>query len=405
MDLDIVIQGIYLLFTMMILFSSYHDNKSDNHANQLMNKIFICVMLKISFTIGTLILSQLKILSLLNLMCIIGEFSIAVPLVIFYLDYIKEIVCIKEIIPSRLIVVIKIYCCCTLVLDIISLFGYVVFTTMLVLVFVLIYILLIKCKKGLSKREFCFLKIYMLAPFLGVFLQMLIHTRFDFINLGTMLGIMTMYMTIHMDRGREIALQEKEMISNEVAIMMSQIQPDFLYNALNNIYYIDNQNPKQLQKSIGDFAEYMRYNLDSIRCKQLVYFEKELSHIRTFLYFKNAQNDNQIQVSYNIETTEFRVPILSVQAIVENSINRELRQKNNEVILIINTKEYKDHFEIIIIDNSTRLEIKDTEADINECIEVENVRHRLYDMVGANIFIESNTERERVVTIRIPKGD
>lgn len=81
---------------------------------------------------------------------------------------------------------------------------------------------------------------------------------------------------------RESAIKQKAEMELEVAnsrarIMLSQIQPHFLYNALQAIMAIDG-NPDETIDAIGDFGKYLRENLDVITSGDMVPFEKELTH-------------------------------------------------------------------------------------------------------------------------------
>lgn len=58
------------------------------------------------------------------------------------------------------------------------------------------------------------------------------------------------------------------------AVMISQIQPHFLYNALNTIKYLIKRDPKAAEKAVISFSKYLRGNMESITQKLLSRLKK-----------------------------------------------------------------------------------------------------------------------------------
>jgi len=80
---------------------------------------------------------------------------------------------------------------------------------------------------------------------------------------------------------REIKQKELELINNRVEIMLSQIQPHFLYNSLSVIKYLCDTDPQKAKETVVEFSKYLRSNLDSLAQNKLISFEKELNHTET----------------------------------------------------------------------------------------------------------------------------
>ena len=81
----------------------------------------------------------------------------------------------------------------------------------------------------------------------------------------------------------EKQVMERKLQESQISIMLSQIQPHFLYNTLNSIYQLCETNPMRARSMVNYFAEYLRNNLSSLEEPGLISFETELSHIRTYL--------------------------------------------------------------------------------------------------------------------------
>ena len=78
-----------------------------------------------------------------------------------------------------------------------------------------------------------------------------------------------------------------ELEQSRIAVMLSQIQPHFLYNSLTSVMDLCDSNPKQAKAAIADFADYLRGNLSSLKTENLISFRTELEHIQSIYDWKN----------------------------------------------------------------------------------------------------------------------
>ena len=79
-----------------------------------------------------------------------------------------------------------------------------------------------------------------------------------------------------LEKSKMIAEQNQILLEQQTQIMISQIQPHFIYNTLTAIYQLCDMDTKLAQKMIQNFSTYMRANMDCIRSKEPILFEKEL---------------------------------------------------------------------------------------------------------------------------------
>ena len=80
----------------------------------------------------------------------------------------------------------------------------------------------------------------------------------------------------------EIKKLEKELEESRIAILLSQMQPHFIHNILNVIYYLIGKDPIAAQGAISKFSDHLRNNLEAISQKELITFRKELDHIHPY---------------------------------------------------------------------------------------------------------------------------
>ncbi|SFG19053.1 sensor histidine kinase [Oribacterium sp. WCC10] len=224
------------------------------------------------------------------------------------------------------------------------------------------------------------------------------------IYLSVTLGILMVYTFMHVQQSIELKRKENALTQERLSIMMSQIQPHFLYNSLNSIYYLCTKDPEMAQKAIGEFSDYLRGNLDSLRTKEPVPFEKELDHIQNYLALEKMRFDDDLTIVYDIQVKNFKLPALSVQPIVENAVKYGVCKSPDGGTVTISTREYDDRYEIIVDDDGVGgyTEAK-REYDGRSHIGIQNVRERLKLQCQGTLDIVSVPGEGTTVTITIPK--
>ena len=198
----------------------------------------------------------------------------------------------------------------------------------------------------------------------------------------------------------EMKLQE-----SQISIMLSQIQPHFLYNTLNSIYQLCETNPMRARSMVNFFAEYLRNNLSSLEETGLISFETELSHIKTYLEIEKIRFEDTLEIEYDINCDDFSLPVLTVQPIVENAIKHGTSKKRGGGKVTISTEENKVSYLIKVCDTGCGFDPSKPKDDGKRHVGIENVRQRLFNMCGGTLSIESEVGKGTLATIIIPKGD
>ena len=90
--------------------------------------------------------------------------------------------------------------------------------------------------------------------------------------------------------------------------MLSQIQPHFLFNALNTIEYLCEEDPPVAARATNDFARYLRGNMDSLMGSQMVSFRNELEHLAHYVAIEQLRYPS-IKVEYDVRADDFLVQI------------------------------------------------------------------------------------------------
>ena len=212
---------------------------------------------------------------------------------------------------------------------------------------------------------------------------------------------------------RQVILDHKAVIKNKklkeeleqsrIAVMLSQIQPHFLYNSLTSVMDLCDRNPKQAKAAIADFADYLRGNLSSLKTENLISFGTELEHIKKYLRLEKLRFQNELEIVYDIQSKDFMLPSLSVQPLVENAVKHGVGQKVGGGTVNIHTYETESDYVIRITDDGVGFEVGEYQDDESTHIGIENIKKRLDMMMNARLEIESKMGEGTIACILIPK--
>ena len=202
---------------------------------------------------------------------------------------------------------------------------------------------------------------------------------------------------------------EKERFEAEVQVMVSQIRPHFVYNTLSSIAILCDIDPKTAKEAAITFAKYLRANMDALKQKAPVPFAVELEHLKNYLYIEKLRFADALNVEYDIQTTDFELPILSIQPLVENAVKHGVGMKKYGGTVKIVTKETDTAYEVVVSDDGVGFDPEEarirqeTKSDGKSHVGMENTKKRLKEMCGADIVIESRIGEGTTARVIIPK--
>ena len=193
------------------------------------------------------------------------------------------------------------------------------------------------------------------------------------------------------------------MAAQHARIIMTQIQPHFLFNTIATFKALCRKDPDKAAELADKFGSYLRQNLDSIDTAELIPFEKELEHTRLYAEIEMVRFEN-IRVDYNIEDKDFLIPSLTIQPLVENAIRHGVRIREEGIIKVHSFYQTGNHV-ISIEDNGIGFDPERVEDDHQKHIGISNVRERIEMMCRGSLTIESRINEGTVATIRIPQKE
>jgi len=197
---------------------------------------------------------------------------------------------------------------------------------------------------------------------------------------------------------------EKKLTESRISIMLSQIQPHFLYNALAVISRLCDKDPAEAKKTIINFSNYLRANMNLLERTEPIPFINELNHTIGFMNLEMAMYGEALKVIYDIQTEDFKIPALTVQPIVENAVKHGIGKKEGGGTITISTKETESDYQVVIQDDGAGFNPEKDTDDGEQHVGIKNVRFRLSAQCGGSLKIESKQGGGgTIAVITIPK--
>jgi len=115
-------------------------------------------------------------------------------------------------------------------------------------------------------------------------------------------------------------LLEKEKTENELQFLKSQMNPHFLFNAINSIYVLIRKDPEFAAVTLVKFADMLRYQLYECNADEIP-IEKEIVYLDNYIELEKLRKGNAIDIRYTVSgnTCDFPLAPLLIIPFVENA--------------------------------------------------------------------------------------
>ena len=245
-------------------------------------------------------------------------------------------------------------------------------------------------KRSARVNRFIFFT-YSIFPVIGVVVDYT-HHGLSLTGAGFAISILAIYTSIYRTRRKELEAQKN-------ALMLSQINPHFIYNTLSTIAAMCDTVPAQAKYLTLDFARYLRGNINSLTGDSMIPFDRELEHVECYLKIEKARFRDRLNVIYSIGCSDFQIPPLTLQPLVENAVKHGITQKAAGGTVKICTYEQEERIVIEIIDDGIGFDVETAEMHVG----VKNVRDRIAALCRGDMTVKSTDGIGTRITLEIPK--
>lgn len=158
------------------------------------------------------------------------------------------------------------------------------------------------------------------------------------------------YFTYHyFERYNKSLKYDASMIEIELNNLKSQLNPHFIFNALNSIRALVDENPSKSKQAINQLSNILRSSLASDK-KGLTKFDDELKIVKDYLGLESIRFEERLKTEFDIhpESQKFLVPPLMIQTLVENGIKHGISKLTPGGVIQLKTFVENNHLKIHI---------------------------------------------------------
>jgi two-component system LytT family sensor kinase len=188
----------------------------------------------------------------------------------------------------------------------------------------------------------------------------------------------------------------------ELRALQAQINPHFLFNALNALYGTIPRSADGARRTVLNLAEIFRYFLQNDR--SVIELSEELKIIRAYLEVEQLRLGNRLRVEIDVDDTaaSTQIPPLSIQPLVENAVKHGVARRTGPGHVVLRIRRNP---------NSVRVEVRDSGGEVlpsdgsHNGVGLDNVRQRLRLTYGPASNLSIGVEGgETIVSFEIPTG-
>lgn len=282
-------------------------------------------------------------------------------------------------------------------------------TIALILLFIIIYLLAKKVSKPINKLSKMMLQVEN-ANYLKVMSESAASGPKEVIILDKSFISMIQRIKSLMDN---VITEQTNQRKAEFNALTNQINPHFLYNTLDSIVYlIDENDNEKASKMVMALAKFFRISIS--KGKEKIFVEDELEHVRNYCLIQKIRYEDRFNYEIEMEpdVSRYQIIKLILQPLVENSLVHGLRNKDEGGLVKIKAFKKDKFLQFTIWDNGFGLLPESLEilnAEIRDKtsyngVGLKNIYQRLKIFYGnlADVIIESEPDEYCQITIKIP---
>ena len=170
-------------------------------------------------------------------------------------------------------------------------------------------------------------------------------------------SIYFMYHYVMKSRKQQMDTLQLEALVKELELktIKAHINPHFIFNSLNSIRALVDENPKRARAAITELSNILRSSLSSEK-SETVSFNEELQIVKDYLALENMRFEDRLQIEYDVddETLGQQVPPMMLQTLVENAIKHGISKQVKGGLVKI-TSDIKGSYHELSVQNTGHL--------------------------------------------------
>ena len=257
----------------------------------------------------------------------------------------------------------------------------------------------VRRRSELSRKRFCAALVF-LVPLTAALLVQMFTSAFLLVDAAMTVSALSMFVVVVSEQIERYVRLQQEAARQRASIAVLQMRPHFIHNTMTSIYYLCDQDPKLAKQVTMDFNTYLRKNLAAIAKDGPIPFAEELEHARAYLAVEQAQFASKLAIGFDTPHTQFKVPPLTLQPLVENAVKHGMTPETVPLHITVRTRETEAGSEVIVEDDGPGF---DPAVADDPHTTLANVRQRLQMMCGGALEIAPRVGGGTVAKVTIPQ--
>jgi LytS/YehU family sensor histidine kinase len=191
----------------------------------------------------------------------------------------------------------------------------------------------------------------------------------------------------------------------ELKALKAQINPHFLFNALNSVNSLMVKDPERAREMNAQLAGILRYALDGSE-KEIVTLRQEMDFVEDYLGIEKIRLGNKLQIQINVGDglMDIKVPPMTLQPIVENAIKHGIAGRAKGGSVSISAEVVNDKLKFQVHDTGIGIDNLENNAVFERGVGLRNTLERLKRLYDDNFSfsIQNNNPSGCIVTLCIP---
>lgn len=222
-------------------------------------------------------------------------------------------------------------------------------------------------------------------------------------SIPLLVGWLCVYFFYHLfDRLNRSEIERLRLASNvkesELRSLKSQVNPHFIFNALNSLRALIDEDPARARQSVTQLSNLLRYSLQSGQM-ETVPFEDELRIVSDYLALEHVRHEERLRVRLDVapETLGLSVPPLLLQTLVENAVKYGIatRAEGGEIAIIARC--IGGALSIRVTNPGSLNDAKPTNRGASTGVGLRNAAERLRLLFGERASLQLRTETPALV--------
>lgn len=171
--------------------------------------------------------------------------------------------------------------------------------------------------------------------------------------IGTVFGFTIELLTRRIESEKLFEQLLKEKTEAELNFLKAQINPHFLFNSINTIFFQIEKENKNARHSLLKFSEMLRYQLYECRAQEIS-IEKEINYLKSYVELQRLRKEENFEISFQCSDTvrEFNIAPLLLVSFVENAFKHVSNYTEKENTIKIQLDKEKNIFQFRVYNTS-----------------------------------------------------